>query len=86
VHACTAAPSQVAGKVFALLQQLAADSPMWTKACAAVATPVLCDKLGDIKLRKPASEALVAFAEKSSLGFVLSQGASPRRRARRFGM
>ncbi|GAA5933192.1 hypothetical protein JCM3775_002563 [Rhodotorula graminis] len=68
---------QVAGKVFALLQQLATDSPGWTKACAAVATPVLCDKLGDIKLKKPASEALVAFAEKSSLGFVLSQAYEP---------
>ncbi|GAA6054178.1 hypothetical protein JCM3770_002818 [Rhodotorula araucariae] len=68
---------QVAGKVFALLQQLAADSPTWTKACAAVATPLLCDKLGDIKLKKPASDALVAFAEKSSLGFVLSQAYEP---------
>ncbi|BGP46329.1 hypothetical protein JCM10450v2_002171 [Rhodotorula kratochvilovae] len=68
---------QVAGKVFALLQQLAADSPGWTKACTAVATPLLCDKLGDIKLKKPASDALVAFAEKSSLGFVLSQAYEP---------
>ncbi|BGP23073.1 microtubule associated protein [Rhodotorula toruloides] len=68
---------QVAGKVFALLEQLAADSPTWTKACSAVSTPLLCDKLGDIKLKKPASDALVAFAEKSSLGFVLSQAYEP---------
>lgn len=39
----------------------------------AVSIPVLCDKLGDIKLKKPASDALTAFAEKSSLGFVLGQ-------------
>ncbi|GAA5992452.1 hypothetical protein JCM10908_000823 [Rhodotorula pacifica] len=64
---------QVAGKVFALLSQLAADSPTWSKAPMAVSIPVLCDKLGDIKLKKPASDALTAFAEKSSLGFVLSQ-------------
>lgn len=70
-------PAQVAGKVFALLQQLAADSPTWTKACSAVSIPLLCDKLGDIKLKKPASDALVAFAEKSSLGFVLSQAYEP---------
>ncbi|BGO97975.1 Protein STU2 [Rhodotorula toruloides] len=68
---------QVAGKVFALLQQLATDSPTWTKACSAVSIPLLCDKLGDIKLKKPASDALVAFAEKSSLGFVLSQAYEP---------
>lgn len=65
--------AQVAGKVFALLSQLAAESPTWSKAPMAVSIPVLCDKLGDIKLKKPASDALTAFAEKSSLGFVLSQ-------------
>lgn len=65
---------QVAGKVFALLQQLATDSPSWTKACSAAAIPLLCDKLGDIKLKKPAADAMAAFAEKSSAGFVLSQG------------
>ncbi|GAA5872661.1 hypothetical protein JCM3774_001877 [Rhodotorula dairenensis] len=64
---------QVAGKVFALLSQLAAESPTWSKAPMAVSIPVLCDKLGDIKLKKPASDALIAFAEESSLGFVLSQ-------------
>ncbi|GAA5971652.1 hypothetical protein JCM11641_000672 [Rhodosporidiobolus odoratus] len=68
---------QVAGKVFALLQTLAQDSPTWTKACSAAAVPVLCDKLGDIKLKKPAGEALTAFAEKSSAGFVLSQAYAP---------
>ncbi|GAA5893605.1 hypothetical protein JCM5296_002476 [Sporobolomyces johnsonii] len=68
---------QVAGKMFALFQQLADDSPTWTKACAAVAVPLCCDKLGDIKLKKPAGDAMGAFAEKSSLGFVLSQAYDP---------
>lgn len=63
----------MAGKVFALLSQLAAESPTWSKAPMAVSIPVLCDKLGDIKLKKPATDALIAFAEKSSLGFVLGQ-------------
>ncbi|GAA5878237.1 hypothetical protein JCM16303_002695 [Sporobolomyces ruberrimus] len=64
---------QVSGKMFGLFQQLAGESSSWSKACAAVAVPICCDKLGDIKLKKPAGDALVSFAEKSSLGFVLSQ-------------
>ncbi|GAA5947554.1 hypothetical protein JCM3765_001726 [Sporobolomyces pararoseus] len=64
---------QVSGKMFGLFQQLAESSPSWTKACAAVAIPICCDKLGDIKLKKPAGDALVSFAEKSSLGFILGQ-------------
>ncbi|GAA6061591.1 hypothetical protein JCM10212_004341 [Sporobolomyces blumeae] len=68
---------QVSGKMFALFQQLAQDSPSWSKGCAAVAIPLCCDKLGDIKLKKPAGDALVTFAEKSSLGFVLSQAYEP---------
>jgi hypothetical protein len=34
----------------------------------------LTEKLGDIKLKKHAGDCLVAFAEKTSLQFVLSQG------------
>lgn len=60
--------------MFGLFQQLAEDSSSWSKACAAVAIAICCDKLGDIKLKKPAGDALVSFAEKSSLGFILSQG------------
>lgn len=37
-------------------------------------TPPASDKLGDIKLKKAASDLLTAMAEKSSLQFVLSQG------------
>ncbi|GAA5904142.1 Stu2p [Sporobolomyces salmoneus] len=64
---------QVSGKMFGLFQQLAEDSSTWTKACAAVAIPLCCDKLGDIKLKKPAGDAMISFAEKSSLGFILGQ-------------
>ncbi|GAA5837023.1 hypothetical protein JCM11251_004477 [Rhodosporidiobolus azoricus] len=68
---------QVSAKLFSLLSQLASDSPTWTKACSAAAIPLLCDKLGDIKLKKPAADALGMFAEKSSAGFVLSQAYEP---------
>ncbi|BGP14170.1 hypothetical protein JCM10213_002469 [Rhodosporidiobolus nylandii] len=68
---------QVTSRVFALLSSLATDSPTWTKACAAAAIPLMCDKLGDIKLKKPAGDALGVFAEKSSAGFVLGQAYAP---------
>ena len=35
---------------------------------------VLVEKLGDIKQKKSAGDALMAFSEKISLQFVLSQG------------
>lgn len=54
---------------------LAAKSPTFSKACIAIAVGHLVEKLGDIKLKKPAGDALVAFSEKISLPFVLSQGA-----------
>jgi len=60
--------------MFGLFQQLAEDSNSWSKACVALSVPLCCDKLGDIKLKKPAGDAMGVFAEKSSLGFVLSQG------------
>ena len=34
----------------------------------------LTDKMGDVKLKKPAGDTMIAFAEKTSLSFVLSQG------------
>jgi len=34
----------------------------------------LAEKLGDIKLKKPAGECLTSFAEKTSIQFVLAQG------------
>jgi cytoskeleton-associated protein 5 len=44
------------------------------RSSAALAIGPLSDKLGDLKLKKPATEALGAFAERTSLGFVLAQG------------
>lgn len=34
----------------------------------------LSEKLGDMKLKKPAGETLLLFSEKTSLQFVLNQG------------
>lgn len=34
----------------------------------------LTEKLGDMKLKKPAGDTLTTFAEKTSLQFVLNQG------------
>lgn len=34
----------------------------------------LTEKLGDLKLKKPAGDTLIIFAEKTSLQFVLGQG------------
>lgn len=65
---------QVSGKMFSIFQLLAESSPSFAKASIALATPGLSDKLGDMKLKKPAGDALTAFTEKSSLQFVLSQG------------
>lgn len=65
---------QVSAKMYGIFQLLADRSPTFAKASAALAIPPLSEKLGDMKLKKPAGEALTLFAEKSSLQFVLSQG------------
>lgn len=57
-----------------MMSILAERSPSFSKACVAIAVAHLTEKLGDIKLKKPAGDALVIFAEKTSLAFVLSQG------------
>ncbi|KAM0755289.1 ARM repeat-containing protein [Meredithblackwellia eburnea MCA 4105] len=68
---------QVAGKMFAIFQLLAESAPTFSKAAASIAIPPLSDKLGDMKLKGPAGDALCVFAEKSSLGFVLGQAYEP---------
>ncbi|CAG8566357.1 15598_t:CDS:10, partial [Funneliformis caledonium] len=45
-------------------------------------TVVLIEKLGDIKLKKSAGDALTAFSEKISLQFVISQAYDPLRKAK----
>ncbi|KAI9250400.1 armadillo-type protein, partial [Helicostylum pulchrum] len=64
---------QVMGKMFYAIQVLSEQCPKFNKACAALCIPVMVEKLGDIKLKKPASECLVAIAEKISLQFVFAQ-------------
>jgi cytoskeleton-associated protein 5 len=60
--------------MFGILLLLAEESSTFAKASAALTIPPLCDKLSDMKLKKPATDALLVYAEKSSLQFVLSQG------------
>jgi cytoskeleton-associated protein 5 len=64
---------QVMGKMFYCIQLLATNCPKFNKACAALCMTPMFEKLGDIKLKKPAGECLVVIAEKISLQFVLSQ-------------
>ncbi|KAI8334829.1 armadillo-type protein [Chlamydoabsidia padenii] len=64
---------QVMTKLYGVMQLLATTCPSFTRSCAAIGIPGMVEKLGDIKLKKPAGECLVAFAEKTSLQFVLSQ-------------
>jgi cytoskeleton-associated protein 5 len=53
---------------------LAERAPTFGKPSAALAIPHLTEKLGDAKLKKPAGDALIVFAEKTSLSFVFGQG------------
>lgn len=57
-----------------LVGVLAERSSTFSRGSAALAIPHLAEKLGDVKLKKPASDLLLLFAEKTSLSFVLSQG------------
>ncbi|CUA69428.1 Cytoskeleton-associated protein 5 [Mus musculus] [Rhizoctonia solani] len=68
---------QVSAKVYALMGVLAERSPTFSKGSAALAIPHLAEKLGDMKLKKPAGDLLLTFAEKTSLSFVLSQAYDP---------
>jgi cytoskeleton-associated protein 5 len=53
---------------------MAEKSPSFSRAAASLVIGPLSDKLGDLKLKKPSGDALTAFAEKTSLAFVLAQG------------
>lgn len=64
---------QVSGKIFQVIQLMAEKSPSFGKPAASLVIGPLTDKLGDLKLKKPAGEALVAIAEKTSLAFLLAQ-------------
>jgi cytoskeleton-associated protein 5 len=68
---------QVSAKLYGILVVLAERCPSFGRSCAALSIPHLSEKLGDAKLKKPASDALGAFAEKTSLQFVLNTGVFP---------
>ena len=65
---------QVSAKLYGILIILAERCPSFGRSCAALSIPHLSEKLGDVKLKKPASDALGVFAEKTSLQFVLNIG------------
>ncbi|KAJ1039565.1 hypothetical protein NDA10_007546 [Ustilago hordei] len=68
---------QVMAEVYKALQLLANDCPTFGRPSVALSVQPLCDKLGDIKLKTPAGETLVTFAEKTSFGFLLAQALGP---------
>ncbi|GAC98115.1 microtubule-associated protein [Pseudozyma hubeiensis SY62] len=68
---------QVMAEVYKALQLLANDCPTFARPSVALSVQPLCDKLGDIKLKTPAGETLVTFAEKTSFGFLLAQALGP---------
>jgi len=65
---------QVSAKLYGILTILAERCPSFGRSCVALSTSHLSEKLGDMKPKKPAGDALTAFAEKTSLQFVLNQG------------
>ncbi|KAH9951330.1 ARM repeat-containing protein [Amylocystis lapponica] len=62
---------QVSAKLYGILNALAEQCPTFGRSSVALCIPHLSDKLGDVKLKKPAGETLLLFAEKTSLQFVL---------------
>ncbi|KAI5453121.1 hypothetical protein NCC49_006149 [Naganishia albida] len=68
---------QVSGKIYSTMGAMAQKCAKFGRSSAALAIGPLTDKLGDLKLKKPAGEALGMFAEKTSLGFVFSQAFEP---------
>jgi cytoskeleton-associated protein 5 len=65
---------QVSAKLYGILAILANQCPTFGRPSAALCIPHLSEKLGDMKLKKPAGDTLFTFAEKTSLQFVLSRG------------
>ncbi|CAK5264576.1 unnamed protein product [Mycena citricolor] len=68
---------QVSAKIYAVCTLLAEKAPSFGRSCVALCVGHLSEKLGDLKLKKPAGETLMAFAEKTSLQFVLNQAYEP---------
>ncbi|EFI28381.1 microtubule associated protein [Coprinopsis cinerea okayama7 len=68
---------QVSTKLYAILSILAQRCPSFGRSCVALSVGHLTEKLGDMKLKKPAGDTLLDFVEKTSLQFVLSQAYEP---------
>lgn len=64
---------QVSAKLYQVMALMGEKSPSFGKPAASLIIAPLTDKLGDLKLKKPAGDALVVCAEKTSLAFVLAQ-------------
>ncbi|KAJ7449776.1 microtubule associated protein, partial [Mycena latifolia] len=68
---------QVSAKIYAICSLLAEQCPSFGRSCPALCVAHLAEKLGDLKLKKPAGDTLLVFAEKTSLQFVLNQAYEP---------
>ncbi|TFK42613.1 microtubule associated protein [Crucibulum laeve] len=68
---------QVSAKLYGILGLLSQRCSSFGRSCIALSTPHLIEKLGDLKLKKPAGDALLLFAEKTSLQFVFGQAYEP---------
>jgi len=64
---------QVSAKIYGVLSILAEKCPSFGRSCVAICAAHLSEKLGDLKLKKPAGDTLIAFAERTSLQLVFSQ-------------
>ncbi|KAJ3923657.1 microtubule associated protein [Lentinula edodes] len=68
---------QVSAKIYGICSILAEHSTTFGRSCVAICVPHMVEKLGDMKLKKPAGDALLLFSEKTSLQFVLNQAYEP---------
>ena len=65
---------QVSAKIYQIMSVMAEKSPTFDRPAIGLSVGHLSEKLGDMKLKKPAGDALTIYAEKTSLAFVLTQG------------
>ncbi|KAK0214271.1 microtubule associated protein [Armillaria nabsnona] len=68
---------QVSSKIYGVCATLSERCPSFGRSCVALCVPHMSEKLGDMKLKKPAGDALISFAESTSLQFVLNQAYEP---------
>ncbi|KAK0459692.1 microtubule associated protein [Desarmillaria tabescens] len=68
---------QVSSKIYGICATLSERCPSFGRSCVALCVPHMSEKLGDMKLKKPAGDALISFAESTSLQFVLNQAYEP---------